>query len=215
MRDEFDEWFSGSKVVEDDGTPKVLYHGGQKGITQFGAHVSQEKSVLEKSDAWHYVSAEERYFLDHPVFFFTESPGVAEGYRSYNVDYDDSEVYEVYLALRRPLDVSAGSPEALKALAQVLDETLNLPAWATNGSEREIKRDIRLAIASIVANRQADVMRAARAAGYDGLITPDTDVRGRGPYTSYVAFDADQVRFANPAPSTAAAPSRSAVPTVG
>ena len=80
----FRKWFGDSKVVDANGKPLVVYHGGARGITEFdpGAVGSN-------------------FGYDTEGFFFTTErgnrPGTADNYAG-----PDGEVYPVYLALQRP-----------------------------------------------------------------------------------------------------------------
>jgi hypothetical protein len=84
----FDKWFGKSKIVNEDGTPKVLYHGtNQAGFTAFSK---------EKIDAW------------HPGFFFTDEPELARTYAgSSQLDpfatagYKKG-IYRVYVRMLKP-----------------------------------------------------------------------------------------------------------------
>lgn len=81
---EFKRWFGDSKVVDADGKPLVVYHGGAKGITAF------DKGKIGAS-----------FGYDKDGFFFTtergQRPGTADNYAG-----DDGEVYNVYLSLQNP-----------------------------------------------------------------------------------------------------------------
>lgn len=81
---EFKNWFGGSKVVDADGKPLVVYHGGAKGITAFDpARIG------------------ENFGYDKEGFFFTTEksniPGGAANYAG-----KEGEVYPVYLSIKNP-----------------------------------------------------------------------------------------------------------------
>jgi hypothetical protein len=83
----FDKWFGKSKIVNEDGTPKVLYHGtNQAGFTAFSK---------EKIDAW------------HPGFFLADKPELAQTY-SGSPQLDpfatghNTGLYRVYVRMAKP-----------------------------------------------------------------------------------------------------------------
>ena len=83
----FDKWFGKSKIVNEDGTPKVLYHGtNQAGFTAFSK---------DKIDAW------------HPGFFLADKPELAQTY-SGSPQLDpfatgrNKGIYRVYVRMAKP-----------------------------------------------------------------------------------------------------------------
>jgi hypothetical protein len=80
----FKEWFGDSKVVDADGAPLVVHHGGAKGITAF------DKRKVGAT-----------FGYDKEGFFFTtergQRPGTADNYAG-----ADGEVYSVYLSMQNP-----------------------------------------------------------------------------------------------------------------
>ena len=81
---EFKRWFGDSRVVDADGRPLVVYHGGAKGITAF------DKGKIGTN-----------FGYDKDGFFFTtergDYPGTADNYAG-----EDGDVYHVYLSLQNP-----------------------------------------------------------------------------------------------------------------
>lgn len=76
---EFKRWFGGSKVVDANGKPLVVYHGGRAGIEKFANPDGKYKSGI----------------------FFTDSKGVANAFGR------GGETYEMYLRIERPFEVDA------------------------------------------------------------------------------------------------------------
>jgi uncharacterized protein YjbI with pentapeptide repeats len=83
----FDKWFGKSKIVNEDGTPRVLYHGTDKaGFTAFSK---------DKIDAW------------HPGFFLADKPELAQTY-SGSPQLDpfatghNKGLYRVYVRMAKP-----------------------------------------------------------------------------------------------------------------
>ena len=82
----FEQWFGGSKVVDDQGMPLVVYHG---------------TLASEPIDRFQGLES---------VGWFAESPKLAERYASTYVDFsgsiyaeEDAALYPVYLSIQRPL----------------------------------------------------------------------------------------------------------------
>lgn len=100
----FREWFGDSKVVDEQGKPLVVYHGGVEGIEQF------------ESSSWRYRDFMVGEARDKIVNanFFAKDRSVAETYRakidgySYRDTDPVGQTYEVYLSLQNPLTVDWG-----------------------------------------------------------------------------------------------------------
>lgn len=91
----FKDWFgdwqnhpeSASKVVNADGTPKVVYHGTlAHGLHEF------KKSFIGS-----------RFSFDETGFFFTDNRSLAQDYATGDFDNSKGEVIPAYLNVRRPL----------------------------------------------------------------------------------------------------------------
>lgn len=87
----FQQWFSGSTVVGEDGRPLVVYHGTQASFTQFSEDF--QGSTVYSEDVG---------------FFFSNDPVEASGYATEDWEKDDPRpnVMPVYLALKNPLVVT-------------------------------------------------------------------------------------------------------------
>ena len=85
---EFKRWFGKSKMVNEDGSPKVMYHGTlAKGIEEF------------RKD---YIGS--RYAADDVGFFFTDSESLANDYATSEFDSNRrGEVIPAYLSIQKPL----------------------------------------------------------------------------------------------------------------
>ena len=81
----FQSWFSGSKVVDKQGRPLVVYHGAASDFHTFDA-------------------GKTRFAQDKGAFFFTSGDHIASAYAD---EQDDGRVMEVYLALKNPLVLHA------------------------------------------------------------------------------------------------------------
>jgi len=78
---EFKNWFGNSKVVNDDGSPKVVYHGTWKSFDEF-----KNPHAEDVSGNWHMLSESPDYASQ-----FAEGPG--------------GQVYPVYVKADNPLDL--------------------------------------------------------------------------------------------------------------
>lgn len=83
----FKSWFSGSKVVDRQGRPLVVYHGAASEFHTFDP-------------------AKTRFAQDKGAFFFTSGDHIASAYAD---EQEQGVVMEVYLALKNPLILHADS----------------------------------------------------------------------------------------------------------
>lgn len=84
--DAFKQWFGNSKVVDPNGKPLVIYHGGHFKADEF------EGFDPELTDNENDLGA---------GFYFTTSKKDAEGY-DYNREYDEPQVLSVFVSLQNP-----------------------------------------------------------------------------------------------------------------
>lgn len=84
----FKNWFKNSKVVNEDGSPKVMYHG----TNNYGFNI--------------FLQGE--YGLFGSGSYFTDNKGVAREYSNNRYGYNRG-VYEVYLSIQNPLDADAAA----------------------------------------------------------------------------------------------------------
>ena len=69
---EFKQWFGDSKVVNKDGTPKVMYHGTARDITEFRPKQASAIFVTDNPDvAASYSQESEQWMADHADEFLT------------------------------------------------------------------------------------------------------------------------------------------------
>lgn len=85
----FYKWFGDSKVVDDQGRPLVVYHGGHFEASAFTAF---DEALLDPENDM------------GAGFYFTDSRVDAEGY-DYNLDFDTPQVLEVYLSTKKPFTI--------------------------------------------------------------------------------------------------------------
>ena len=92
---QFKRWFKGSKVVDEDGKPKVLYHGSK----------SKNATVFEAR---------------HGGIFLTESQKYANQYtKNWGYNAEKGEVYPVYVRMANPLDTR--NPQIRNLVEKELD----------------------------------------------------------------------------------------------
>lgn len=111
--EEFKKWFNGSQAVNEDGSPKVFYHGTPRSFKQFGK---------ARSANWRGAAGEEG------PFFFAEDPKFANQYAEMKMyaggDGRDvktgQKVYPVYLSVKNPFDYE--NPEHLDRVATEIGE---------------------------------------------------------------------------------------------
>lgn len=185
---EFKQWFGGSKVVDEQGQPLVVYHGSPKRFTKF-----DKEYTGATTDAG--------YLGDG---FYFGGRGHAAMYanmprdRGWDADEDKEWVgepfipvgakgalYPVYLSIRNPL---------------VLNEKSN-PGAPHQALDREVH--IRQALGLGKSATPKDITAVAKKAGYDGIIFnyahSNSIKKGQPQYlgnSEYVAFDPNQIKSA-------------------
>jgi hypothetical protein len=95
---EFKQWFGNSKVVNEDGSPKVLYHGTRQ---DFDTFKDQDASYINK-------------VLGKNVkgnFFFSDNPKVAD---QYALEKEGSRLIPVFLSLKNPMVMEPFKGKSIK-----------------------------------------------------------------------------------------------------
>jgi len=125
----FDDWFAESKVVDDEGKPKILYHGTDKDFTEFSKGKIGDKGLMNNG------------------FFFSESPDVATTYSMWNVNRDfEGEITPKLLDRIKhnfgldtprprimPVYLSIKNPAIITALSDLPTDTRGLKALGHDG----------------------------------------------------------------------------------
>ena len=91
-KDNFDEWFSGSKIVDDDGEPLIVYRGDRENKTSFA----------ETGDGTEYIKGN---------IFFSDQAYIGKFYTKYRTNSliasdklgISDGLYRVYLSIKNPL----------------------------------------------------------------------------------------------------------------
>ena len=197
---EFKSWFKDSKIVDDMGKPKVVYHG-----TRFKFPAFSEETA--------------NWFSDDPSFasnFADFSPG--------NLLFSKGElagnVYPVYLNIKNPLDFSKVFTDVRqkltrkgfeRGLKEIIGEDNNLSIalddaieYANSSSDENINIHDSFAMdySDMFAEPGNTLNNWAKNAGYDGLIVPEDT--GEKIVNTYVAFNPEQIKGQfNPKPDKA------------
>lgn len=185
---EFRRWFGDSKVVDAEGRPLVVYHGSNKPLERIMSAAERMQKFDENTRGLsETLVAPERSALEKTAgaMWFTEDDGVAYGYSGQRDGVET--VTEVYLSIQNPLDLrNADVVEVERILTEARgkDVSIGLEYGESKGIAQAIVRD------------NGSLVQWAKKNGYDGLIYPDTDVRGRGLHTSYVTFSPGQIKSA-------------------
>lgn len=156
---EFKAWFGDSKVVDEKGRPRVVYHGTTKDFTKF----DPKRMGSATSDGWF-----------GSGFYFTESPDGAAMFATDRLGGETgSRVVPAYLNIRRPfrlvsnqLEMPAalrtlGSPDIQRKLADVIDRYDEKGLWSEENPYRLI-RD--------VFGSSNEFTNTLKSLGYDGVI---------------------------------------------
>lgn len=188
---EFKKWSGGSEVVTPEQAKSYNFETG-KAVTVEGFH-GGAKGIKAFSN---------KYALDDNMFFFTSNEGLAKEYREYNIsDIEKTDVYNVYLTMKKPL-VFQGK-KSLETLAKILHpDNENLRnEWLSKETEYwnnniENSRDEAWYLGSTVLERRQEIMDYALKNGYDGIIDYEPTMRGAfsDDYVGYIVFNPNQIK---------------------
>ena len=172
----FRNWFGNSKVVDEKGAPLVVYHGGKKGIESFN-----------------------KSFDDRQVFFFTDDDWLAEAYRTKNQDYSDSDVYDVYLSIQKPLNLTLDNKDLLSTIKNISEDAFRKYDLDKIDSDNYDYYSIQFKhkIAQLCISYRNEIVDFAKANGYDGLFTYEENVNGHFGGNGYIAFSPNQIKSVN------------------
>lgn len=163
---EFMAWFSGSKVMDNEGKPLIVYHGTGNSFSEF-------------RPGWHVV---------RQGFYFTPAVEFASGFAEDAADdicYTDDEeaqgpiILPVYLTLKNPIDVTEGWPA--KVIEEIGDK--NCQEFLSSLAPCDYYLGMDDLIGETIKGRLESL-------GYDGLIGEEVGV------PVYVAFQASQIKSA-------------------
>ena len=180
----FRKWFGESKVVNDDGSPKIMYHGTSNGGFEFF-------DTYGKSG----------YGLFGMGAYFTENPYVAETY-THKGKGKNPMIYPAYLAISNPIDMDAPADiEAWKKVMLQADERFMPGEIDGLDTNEDVYRAVEEQVGDFEVPKYegAEIMQGLlEGMGYDGIthmgggrVNAD-DPRHR----VYIAFDGGQVKSA-------------------
>ena len=168
---EFKRWFRSSKVVNEDGSPKVMYHGTNKDFNEF--------VIAEKANRTGMPDG----------FYFTSDANDASRY----AEGEGANVLPVYLSIKNPYNLGGKNKISKEMVMQFRDELRkdnpNLPfSWIQEKVDifEEKTAAGRFPFPNISFPTEA-MRRVFEVGGYDGLID-GSDV--------FVAFNSNQVKSA-------------------
>ena len=172
----FRNWFGNSKVVDENGAPLVVYHGGKKGIESFN-----------------------KSFDDRQVFFFTDDDWLAEAYRTKNQDYAESDVYDVYLSIQKPLNLTLDNKDLLSTIKNISEDAFRKYDLDKIDPDNYDYYSIQFKhkIAQLCISYRNEIVDFAKANGYDGLFTYEENVNGHFGGNGYIAFSPNQIKSVN------------------
>jgi hypothetical protein len=98
---EFQRWFKGSKIVNADGTPKLMYHGTTGDIGEFTLAAKKNRSGMPDG------------------FYFTPDPNEASNYAT---EEPNANVLPVYLSVKNPYDLKGKNKITNEMVMQFRDE---------------------------------------------------------------------------------------------
>lgn len=167
----FRRWFGDSKIVNDDGSPKIVYHGTGHSFSEFSENASS---------------------MGRQGFYFAEDANFAAGFGLDSADdmeytpdnvAQGASVMPVYLSIKNPVDVRNGWPQDVADQLRDVAE-YNLTELAPS--------DFWLAMDGYGGEK---VKAKLKSLGYDGLLAMEPkNLRSLTPV--YVAFSPNQIKSA-------------------
>ncbi len=106
----FQKWFNNSAVVDENGNPKVYYHGTTKDFSEFSGGMNNSHAQA----------------VGTPMHFFTDNPEMAGSYAMLG---DGANIKPVYLSIKRPLVIDADGKEWSETVGDVVE---NLSTYRTD-----------------------------------------------------------------------------------
>jgi hypothetical protein len=181
---EFKQWFGGSKVVDQNGNPEIMYHGTKQDLDEFKSAYQIAKERDPRYGGYGLAG-----------IYFTPDPSFASMYAKpdFRKRKEQANVLPVYLRMENPYVYPEGR------WAQVKSAFLN-PIERLKYN-REVRKNIREKgfpdsenIKSMQISKQGyrfvriQEVNKLKAQGYDGIISPDKQM--------YIAFEPNQVKSA-------------------
>jgi len=180
---EFKRWFGDSKVVDENGAPKVMYHG---------------TSASDNGDAFSmFDTYGSNYGLMGAGSYFTDNPEVAAGYTKKGRGPTPT-IYPVYLAIKDPIDMDA--PADVEAWTNGFPDVdfADVPSNPTNEAVLRAVEEYYQAEQYPKAEAIEAITEGMRSMGFDGVThTGGGRVRdGSVKHRVFIAFDPEQIKSA-------------------
>lgn len=178
--DNFKRWFGDSKVKNEDGSPKIVYHGTNvdENFTMFDTYGS-------------------KYGLYGMGSYFTEDKDIAWKYTKKGRG-GNPRVYEAYLNIRNPLDMDA--PADITAWEKAISEDdyigVDFSGAKTNSDAmRLIEQE--LEYNDYTAWEGAEfITDTIRSMGYDGITHIGGNIKGDKEHRVWIAYEPEQIKSA-------------------
>ncbi len=169
---QFKRWFRNSKVTDENGNPKVVYHGTASEFTVF------EPQYVQNGET-------------HPYFYFSNNREYAERRPKLFDSRAESHITEAYLSLQKPLYLESNGTRTVSEWQDVLDRAGIKAGENYVQSVADAYGTDQLYGWQLFRNDTGEFRDACEDAGYDGIIT--TEKNGD---TTYVAFEPTQIKSA-------------------
>jgi hypothetical protein len=183
--DAFRNWFGNSAVVNEDGTPKIVYHGTTETFNAFRPSA---------------------YGALGPGIYLTDTPKRASSYAGTDTRRNEQakggQVLPVYISMQRPLvDAELTTPEVKQIFINSLqDIAKRYDAWSDDAAVQKRQKLIaeinenKLTIDDLKRSLEftPEIVAALRQLGYDGIISK-FDYNDQ---TDYVVFNPTQIKSA-------------------
>lgn len=180
----FKRWFKNSKVTNEDGSPRVVYHGTNASFDAFDASRLGESTGARSASMG---------------FFFASDPAVASSYADMTSAYDDVPLFRVLNKLTGGL-YERGNEAILNAFGK--------SAKPSGANVMPVYLDIKNPYEVDFQGKEyrertyADIIESARNGGHDGVILHNTvdegfNEGGNAVTDIYVAFKPEQIKSVN------------------
>jgi hypothetical protein len=183
---EFKKWFEGSKVVNDDGSPKVLYHGTRGPLSKFSAKRTGHGSTVFGN-----------YKVERAGIFMAESADLANEFAMQGENRGGQQITPLYATISNPLDFTNRRIPSDALFNSFSDAATKLgfdgesyAMWFHNhwGHWDMFDTDN--------GNEADGFVAVLKSMGYDGVIIDETSAGDMENTRTWVAFDPQQVKSA-------------------
>lgn len=196
---EFRNWFNKSKVVDEQGAPRVVYHGTVHDIASFSGLVwvtpdTSAASGYSQRQAFANRDTNEEDYRGADEFSPTHD----------KVELTGQNIIPLYASIQNPLDLTAlDQSSSLKEVEKFLVEkgviepvdAETLDEIAVELSTEDMNISVNTSVPVWRAIEALDAYKDIKEKGFDGVKIVDTDIYGR-PVYAYAAFSAEQVKSA-------------------